>query len=145
MLGIEEGGQRKGLLIDVAIDPKAPEKPLNASAPLAPTGAGVSFWTPILGGFVAGMILNLMPCVFPVLSLKALSLVRHNQEGSRAQWMQGWVYTAGVLVSIWPSPGLLAAGDQRQFGLGLSNAVAGFCNFAGCSVFGNRPQPLRSF
>ena len=120
VLGIEQGGQRKGLLIDVAIDPRAPEKPLNASAPLAASGAGVSFWSAILGGFVAGMILNLMPCVFPVLSLKALSLVRHNQEGPKAQWMQGWVYTAGVLVSIWAiaAPLLLVTSGTSSLGWG---------------------------
>ncbi|MBX3166093.1 MAG: thioredoxin family protein [Candidatus Eremiobacteraeota bacterium] len=120
VLAIEQGGQRRGLLIDVAIDGKAPEKPLSSAAPLAPVAAGVSFWSAILGGFLAGMILNLMPCVFPVLSLKALSLVRHNQEGSRAQWMQGWVYTAGVLVSIWAiaAPLLLVTSGTRSLGWG---------------------------
>lgn len=120
VLAIDQGGQHKGLLIDVAIDGKAPEKPLKASAPLTPAAGGVSFWSAILGGFVAGMILNLMPCVFPVLSLKALSLVRHNQEGSKAQWMQGWVYTAGVLVSIWAiaAPLLLVTSGTSSLGWG---------------------------
>lgn len=120
VLSVEQGGQRKGLLVDVAIDGKAPEKPLSSAGPLAPAAAGVSFWGAILGGFLAGMILNLMPCVFPVLSLKALSLVRHNQDGAKPQWMQGLVYTAGVLVSIWAiaAPLLLVTSGTSSLGWG---------------------------
>ncbi|MBN9420300.1 hypothetical protein ABS71_17550 [bacterium SCN 62-11] len=120
VLAIEQGGQRKGLLVDVPIDAKAPDKPLNTAGPLAPSAGGVSFWSALLGGFVAGMILNLMPCVFPVLSLKALSLVRQNQDGPQAHWVQGWVYTAGVLVSIWAiaAPLLLVTSGTSSLGWG---------------------------
>lgn len=122
VLAIEQGGERKGLLVDVAIDAKVPDKPLSAGGTSTPSSAsgGVSFWGALLGGFLAGMILNLMPCVFPVLSLKALSLVRHNQEGPKAQWAQGWVYTAGVLVSIWAiaAPLLLFTSGTSSLGWG---------------------------
>ncbi len=51
----------------------------------------------ILGAALGGMILNLMPCVFPVLSLKAL----HLASGSEAQHrINGWAYTAGVSLSF---------------------------------------------
>ncbi|MFN8609335.1 MAG: thioredoxin family protein [Vulcanimicrobiota bacterium] len=122
VLAVEQGGKRSGLLLDVPIDPKAPDRPLTNAPRPAPAdsgGAGVGFWGALFGAFVAGMILNLMPCVFPVLSLKALSLVRHNQDGPKAQWAQGWVYTAGVLISIWiiAAPLLLVTGT-RSLGWG---------------------------
>jgi thiol:disulfide interchange protein DsbD len=67
---------------------------------IAPAAA-LPLWQLVAFAVAAGMILNLMPCVFPVLSLKALSLLHHNEEGKGSAWAQGWVYTAGVLVSVW--------------------------------------------
>jgi thiol:disulfide interchange protein/DsbC/DsbD-like thiol-disulfide interchange protein len=49
--------------------------------------------------FLGGLILNLMPCVFPVLSLKALSLAR-DADNNEARRQKGIVYLAGVLVSF---------------------------------------------
>lgn len=48
--------------------------------------------------FVAGLILNLMPCVFPILSLKALSLTQNVYE--RKHFKQGFLYICGVLSSF---------------------------------------------
>ncbi|MCI4660761.1 MAG: thioredoxin family protein [Neomegalonema sp.] len=50
-----------------------------------------------LGG---GLILNLMPCVFPVLALKALSFAKHAKGAAAERSMQGLAYGAGVLVSF---------------------------------------------
>ena len=50
--------------------------------------------------FVGGLVLNLMPCVFPILSLKVLSIV---QKSSKSRWdtaVDGVYYTAGVMVSM---------------------------------------------
>lgn len=58
------------------------------------------FLTALLFALVGGVILNLMPCVFPVLSLKALSLVSHAHYSPRDIRRQGYVYTLGVLVSF---------------------------------------------
>ncbi len=51
----------------------------------------------ILLAFVGGLILNLMPCVLPVISLKALTLLRQGGHGVR----HGLLFTLGVLVSFW--------------------------------------------
>ncbi|WP_158224606.1 protein-disulfide reductase DsbD family protein [Agaribacterium haliotis] len=51
----------------------------------------------LLGAAFGGMILNLMPCVFPVLSLKALSLAGGDAREHR---INGWAYTGGVVVSF---------------------------------------------
>lgn len=50
--------------------------------------------------FLGGMILNLMPCVFPVLSMKALSFTKNAGETQFKQRMDGIVYTAGVIVAF---------------------------------------------
>ncbi|GJE11386.1 protein-disulfide reductase DsbD family protein [Methylobacterium longum] len=50
--------------------------------------------------FIGGLILNLMPCVFPVLSIKVLGLVRHAGESPARLRMHGFAYTAGVLASF---------------------------------------------
>ena len=55
-----------------------------------------SLWQAIAFAFIGGMILNLMPCVFPVLSIKILSLVQEQQH-IRAH---GWSYVAGVVLSF---------------------------------------------
>ncbi|MDG3442170.1 protein-disulfide reductase DsbD family protein [Nitrospirillum amazonense] len=70
----------------------------------APAGGGVAadtgsapvlpLWQAVLFACLGGMVLNLMPCVFPVLSMKAMALVRH--QGAHAR-LHGLVYTAGVL------------------------------------------------
>lgn len=51
--------------------------------------------------FLGGLILNLMPCVFPVLFLKGLSLVQSGSEERHRLRVHGLVYTAGILVSFW--------------------------------------------
>ncbi|HEY0257702.1 MAG TPA: thioredoxin family protein [Candidatus Methylacidiphilales bacterium] len=64
----------------------------------------------ILGfAFIGGLILNLMPCVLPVLSLKVFSLMRHAGENPKAVWIQGVAFTAGVMLSFWVLAGLLIA------------------------------------
>ena len=55
-----------------------------------------SFLFYILLAIGGGMILNLMPCVFPVLSLKALSFAQHS-NGKHSHQAHGWAYTAGVI------------------------------------------------
>src|SRR3984885_11279163 len=78
--------------------------------------------------FVGGLILNLMPCVFPVLFIKGLSLVeasRHHHSRVRAH---GLVYALGILVSFWAVVavllGLKAGG--RQLGWGFQFQSPGF-------------------
>jgi thiol:disulfide interchange protein/DsbC/DsbD-like thiol-disulfide interchange protein len=59
---------------------------------------GALFWTALAGAIIGGLILNLMPCVFPILSLKALSLARSGGEG-RAAKVEALAYTAGAVAT----------------------------------------------
>lgn len=59
----------------------------------------VSFWSALLLAFLGGLLLNLMPCVFPVLSIKALTFAQAG--GSRhAHRLSGLAYGLGVMVTM---------------------------------------------
>jgi thiol:disulfide interchange protein len=68
------------------------------SAP--PAEANLAWWEALLLAFLGGVVLNAMPCVFPILSLKLLSLTRQ-AHGRRSERLgSGLAYTAGVLASF---------------------------------------------
>ncbi|MGT2485005.1 protein-disulfide reductase DsbD domain-containing protein [Methylobacterium oryzae CBMB20] len=71
-----------------------------ATAPAASDFDALTLATAAAFAFLGGLILNLMPCVFPVLSIKVLSLVRHAGEGPARLRLHGLAYTAGVLASF---------------------------------------------
>lgn len=60
-----------------------------------------SFALLIFFAFLGGLILNLMPCVLPVLSIKALTLAKHAHEGRSRLLALGGSMTAGILTSFW--------------------------------------------
>jgi DsbC/DsbD-like thiol-disulfide interchange protein/cytochrome c biogenesis protein CcdA len=82
----------------------------SAALPLIPP-----LWTLILGALAGGLLLNIMPCVFPILSLKALSLARAGESEAKAR-SEGLAYTVGVVLACVALGGLLlalrAAGEQ---------------------------------
>ena len=90
-----------------------------AAAPVTAPAAPFSFLV-LVFAFVGGLILNLMPCVLPVLALKVLALTKRG-AGVR----QGLAFTAGVLVSFWVLAGILlvlrAAGEHLGWGFQLQS------------------------
>jgi len=85
-------------------------------SPPASRAPGPSLWLALLLALGGGVILNLMPCVLPVLSLKALSLAQGGGDPRKARAHALW-YTAGVLASFTAvGAGALAL---RQAGLAL--------------------------
>lgn len=101
-------------------------------------------WTLILGALAGGLLLNIMPCVFPILSLKALALARAGESEARAR-AEGIAYTAGVVIACLALGALLlalrAAGEQVGWAFQLQEpgvvvallvlAAAITANFAG--------------
>lgn len=74
-----------------------------------------SLWVLLSGALAGGLLLNIMPCVFPILSLKALSLARAGIDQATAR-RDGFAYTAGVVLSCVALGGLLLvlrAGGQQ--------------------------------
>lgn len=78
----------------------APLQTLDTGAAAQGGEFAISFVGALLFALLGGVILNLMPCVFPVLSIKALSLVSHAHYSAREIRLQGYVYTLGVLASF---------------------------------------------
>jgi thiol:disulfide interchange protein len=74
-----------------------------------------------------GLILNLMPCVFPVLSLKALSLLASSVQDRRQQRRQALAYTAGAVLSCVVAAGVLlalrAGGEALGWGFQLQSST----------------------
>lgn len=75
--------------------------------------------------FLGGLILNLMPCVFPVLGIKVMGFVKQAGEERSRVVLHGLVFTAGVLVSFWILSGLLialrAGGEELGWGFQLQS------------------------
>ncbi len=128
----------------------------TAAAASSPQPAG-SFIAALLGALVGGLLLNLMPCVFPVLAIKVLGFAR--QAGDRsAHRRAGLAYTAGVMVTFLALGGLMialrAAGSQLGWGFQLQSplVVAALAalftliglNLAGMFEFGMAPTALLS-
>jgi thiol:disulfide interchange protein len=76
--------------------------------PMVPKPAGPPLWTLLLSALAGGLLLNVMPCVFPILSLKALSLARAGESEAQAR-AEGLAYTAGVVLACLALGGLLLA------------------------------------
>jgi DsbC/DsbD-like thiol-disulfide interchange protein/cytochrome c biogenesis protein CcdA len=98
-----------------AVDAPAPAPP----PPTPPIGFGLA----LLFALVGGALLNLMPCVFPVLSLKVLGFTR--QHDRRQLLAGGLAYTAGVVVSFVALAAVLialrAGGEQLGWGFQLQS------------------------
>lgn len=77
------------------------------TAPIAASANGESLLGMLGLAFLGGAILNLMPCVFPVLFIKGLSLVQSSGEERKRLRAHGAVYTLGILVSFWAIVALL--------------------------------------
>jgi thiol:disulfide interchange protein DsbD len=116
-----------------------------ATPPAAPAFAIGKFLSTVLFAFLGGLLLNLMPCVFPVLFLKGLALVRSGAEDRHKLRMHGLVYTAGILVSFWALVasllGLRAAGATLGWGFQFQSPVflslmASLLFFLGLSLAG---------
>ncbi|MDT0509042.1 protein-disulfide reductase DsbD domain-containing protein [Novosphingobium sp. MMS21-SN21R] len=96
----------------------------------------------LLGAFLGGLVLNVMPCVFPILSLKALALARGNSHDAKAD---GLAYTGGVVLACLALGGVMlglrAGGEQVGWAFQLQEpgviavllllAAAITANFAG--------------
>lgn len=77
--------------------------------------------------FIGGLILNVMPCVLPVLTLKLFHLVDHSENDAKTNRMHGLAYTAGVVLTFLALAGVLiglkAAGHAVFYGKQFQNTT----------------------
>ena len=103
--GWDSAGTLMGIEIDVLVDAGA-----GGVGAVAGTGAAafLTIWLVLGMAFAGGILLNLMPCVFPIVSLKVLSFAALAGEGRRA-WQHGLAFGAGVVAAFWVLSVLLLA------------------------------------
>ncbi len=90
-----------------------------------PATADKSLWRMLLYAFIGGLILNVMPCVLPVISLKILGFVNQSKESPARVRLLGMLYGAGVVVSFLVLAGVVigvkSAGELASWGMQMSN------------------------
>ena len=121
----------KAIVIDTPLTGAVVAGPKPAAAPVpvlnaaAPAGEGLSLLAAMLFAFVGGIVLNLMPCVFPVLSLKALALAAPGHGNRQKLRLEGLAFSGGVIATFVVLAGLLlafrAAGEQFGWGFQLQS------------------------
>lgn len=104
--------------VAAVIPPTIPANPAQATPP----NLVVIFVMALLGG----LILNLMPCVFPVLSLKVFAMAAQRERDDEAHW-HSWIYAAGVMVSFVIVAGIMlllrAGGEAVGWGFQLQEPL----------------------
>ena len=106
------GGALTGVLVLKSSDGSIQALTVNAppgSVPGAITGSDASvagasvditLWVAILSAFIGGLILNAMPCVLPILAMKALALAKHSGGEHKEAAREGSAYSAGAILSF---------------------------------------------
>ncbi|HTV98603.1 MAG TPA: thioredoxin family protein [Steroidobacteraceae bacterium] len=138
----ESGAAGAGDAVPVAIEiaatlTGATPTPSGAAAPRFPVGASFTAAAPaarppalpvlVMLAVLGGLILNLMPCVFPVLSIKAIGLVEQAKKHPAAVRAKGLVFAAGVISSMLTLAAVLlalrAGGEQIGWGFQLQSPL----------------------
>jgi thiol:disulfide interchange protein len=129
----QTGAQSDTLPIEIAADfSGAGAAPVKAAPRFAPLPRSLkepehSLPTLLLFAVLGGLILNLMPCVFPVLSIKALNVMEQAKKHPAEVRAKGLVFAAGVIVSMLCLAGVLlalrAGGEQLGWGFQLQSPL----------------------
>ncbi len=111
--------------VEIAMPVTAALPAIAAPIGTPPGETGGSLALALVFALAGGLLLNLMPCVFPVLGIKVMGFVRHAHGDARALWLQGAVFSAGVLASFIVLAGMLlafrAAGTDLGWGFQLQS------------------------
>ena len=94
-LGFEDGHAQNYALeptLEITQQSNLAPKPIQVEA--------LPIWQAAIYAFIGGIILNLMPCVFPILSLKAFAFVAANYKTATNRRKEGWAYTFGIWLSF---------------------------------------------
>ena len=127
VLAANVNGQRQGFVIQAKVLGNWPplanvtgDKLPDATSTQVSSGVSLGFWAALAGALLGGLILNLMPCVFPVLAIKVMSFARHAGD-RRGHRVTGLAYSAGVVLSFVALGALMLAlrGAGEQLGWGF--------------------------
>jgi thiol:disulfide interchange protein len=123
VLVLGSGEERVGYTVAAAVTGSA----ADAGSALAASAVTTSLLVALVLAFLGGIILNVMPCVLPVLVMKAMSFISRGTTDAAALRRDGLAYTAGVMVTFGALVGLLlalrAAGDAIGWGFQLQSPI----------------------
>lgn len=127
----ESGKDRSGLDVDLPVGEKAAGVAAGVAA-RAPSGeAPPPLWQVLLSAFIGGLILNIMPCVLPVIALKILGFVSEARSEPGQVRRLGFFYTLGVLASFLVLAGVVigfkAAGREAGWGMQFGSPIFIVC------------------
>jgi thiol:disulfide interchange protein len=98
---------------------------------VATTVPSQSLWQMLLYAFIGGLILNIMPCVLPVIALKILGFVSEARSSPRRVRALGGIYAVGVLFSFLVLAaiviGVKAAGHHAGWGMQFGSPIFIVC------------------
>ena len=118
---------RRGLAVAAPVVASLPGLAGATSGPIGTEAIGGSAWAALAFAFLGGLILNLMPCVFPVLGIKVMGFVEHAHGETRAMRLQGAIFAAGVILSFGALAAIMlalrAGGAQLGWGFQLQSPV----------------------
>ena len=119
-------GLRTGVPAAFEFDvPFSASTPAASAVTAATTGVPPTLLAALALAFAGGVILNLMPCVFPVVSLKILGFVQSAGDDPHRVRAHGLTFASGVLVAFWALAALLlalrAAGEEIGWGFQLQS------------------------
>ncbi len=134
-LAFQFGNTREGMTVSLPVAASAPVAAVTATpAPAAAVTTGQTekpLWLMLISAFLGGLILNIMPCVLPVISLKVLGFVREAHGSAQRIRVFGAAYAAGVLFSFLVLAvvmiGLRAAGHQVGWGMQFGSPIFIVC------------------
>lgn len=125
VLAFDLNGERTGRIVSISTAPALSVGVANIS-PVA-KGPSITLWGAIFGAFLGGLILNLMPCVFPIISLKALSLAKSAHSERAVARREAWAYAVGVFATFAVLVAALlvvkASGAALGWGFQLQNPI----------------------
>ena len=130
VLFADQGWSAQGLPKAVHIDTNPHEAISGSTSNISGSDADSSpeslgLITALIFAWIGGVLLNLMPCVFPVLSIKILSFVQHAGESPRATRIHGSLFSLGVVLSFVALAAIMlalrAGGEQLGWGFQLQS------------------------
>ena len=140
VLVIQSGNSRYGYEVKLSVSDQAPagetisaqtSPESRTGAPLVPAGGTPALPLMLLYAFIGGLILNIMPCVLPVIALKILGFVSEARSEPRRVRNLGLIYALGVLVSFLALAaiviGVKAAGHHAGWGMQFGSPVFVVC------------------
>ncbi len=123
---VEAGADAQPIVAPPTASPLGRDPLMDRKLATVPQEQGLSLWPAIGFALLGGLILNVMPCVFPVLALKALALTRSGANESSAR-REALAYTGGALVTFGLIGGALLAlrsgGAAIGWGFQLQNPL----------------------